>query len=327
MVCWNLSFIIYRRNHNRSIFLTEKLYPGIDKGLLYLASFSSLFLIPIYCFPISERLYGPYVGSVWHNETYLGMRFVAILLLIFFYRISDQYLKRFTAKDFVVECILFLIVNSIKPNFTIAFAPAMLVMMIVDIIKSKGKGFGRWVLFGIPVLIGALIFIYQYINLFAVPTDAVSDEEESHIIFVFFEAFKSQKHPFFCFLTSFAFPISILVIHCKEFFRSKFNLVCLLSWFISFLEYAFISESGSRSEHGNFSWGLQFFSFLIFCLCVGYFFIDVQKVLTARKNADGAVKSRFSISTFVEGSFFISHLFSGLFYFVLILFGCCGHMI
>ena len=92
-------------------------------------------------------LYTVYCGSVWHNESYIGMRFFAVLLLLFFYRKCNQYLNDFTVGDFFIECVLFLIVNWVKPNFTIAFAPAMLVMMIVDIIKAKGKGFVRWIMF------------------------------------------------------------------------------------------------------------------------------------------------------------------------------------
>ena len=254
------------------------LCPQTETWLLAVFSFVCMLAMPIVIFTFSERIYGPYVGTVWHNESYLGMRFVAILILIFFYRTHDRYLKSFSVKEFFIACLLFLLVNWIKPNFIIAFAPAMLVMMIVDIIKAKGKGFFKWVMYGVPVLVGALILPFQYLLLFP-----GSDDSGSSVVFIMGDFFLSQKTPVINLLLALAFPILIFIIHRKEFLKSKFHLVCCLGWVFAFLEYVFLAETGIRRGHENFYWGVRLFTFIIYCLSVGFFISDIRNYLVKKK--------------------------------------------
>ena len=71
-------------------------------------SFVCILAIPFFIPIMSERIFSPYAGSVWHNESYLGMRFMAVLILLNFYRTNETYLKRFSLKDFFISSLLFL---------------------------------------------------------------------------------------------------------------------------------------------------------------------------------------------------------------------------
>ena len=253
------------------------------------------------------------------------MRFFAILILILFYDSCNRYLERFRFRDFIIQCLLFTAVNIVKPNFIIAFAPAMLVMMIVDIIKAKGKGFWKWIMYGLPVLIGSVPLLFQYSMLFPSGTETA---ESSHVIFVLGDAVLSQKFPILEFLTSYAFPISVLILHRKELIRSKFHMVCCLGWFFSFLEFLFLSESGERATHGNFGWGLCFFTFLLFCLSFGYFINDVSSYLVLRRNKETQLnRPRPSLSLILNSVILFLHLISGLVYFCLIYLGFCAYLL
>lgn len=294
-------------------------------AVLAVFSFLCMFVIAI---PLTfdSDLYTVYCGSVWHNESYIGMRFFAVLLLLFFYRKCNQYLNDFTVGDFFIECVLFLIVNWVKPNFTIAFAPAMLVMMIVDIIKSKGKGFVRWIMFGVPVLIGSLIFIYQYMLLFT-NSGSGNSSEESHVIILWDYFINTQQHPFVYLVLGNAFPILVLLFHFREIVKSKFYLVCYLAWFFSLLEFVFLYESGPRMYDGNFSWGLQFFTFVLFCLSVKHLIDDLCDYQLRRKRSDKSKLEKCDLILGCEALVFSVHLYYGLVYFTLILFGRCGYWI
>ena len=299
----------------------KRLCPNADFGLLAGSSFACMFAIPIFMYPLTDYIYSCYVGAIWHSETYLGMRLFALLVLMFFLRTNEHYLEKFSIRDFILESLLFLAVNWIKPNFIIAFGPAMLVMMIVDIIKAKGKGFINWMLYGIPVLIGSAILPVQYLLLFP----SSGSGEDAGIILIFGEFFESQRIPIIYFLFAFAFPIFVFVLHRKEFIKSRFHLVITLGWVFAFLEYFFLAESGRRRGHENFCWGLRLFSFIIFCLSVAYFMKDVIKYRAENKQKDKEKKKSFISPFTIEVILLVAHLLSGALYFGGVLLGVCGY--
>ena len=192
----------------------------------------------------------------------------------------------------------------------------MLIMMIADIITAKGNGFSKWVMYGLPVLIGSVVLIFQFLLLF----QNTGSSDSSQVIFVLGDAIKNQRYPVIEFLRTYAFPIYIFVIHRKEFSKSKFHIVCCLGWFFSFLEYAFLAETGFRATHGNFTWGIHFFTFLIFCLGVGYWINDLTSYSNSKKSTKKADKSQY-VKLIIGGLLLGLHLISGLMYFGFVLLG------
>ncbi len=302
--------------------LLNNLCPNTKKHYLYFLSIVCMFFAPI-SIPTINPLYATYSGSVWHNETYIGMRFFAVLFLLFFYRTCDHYIKGWSAKVFFMELFLITLVNWVKPNFTIAFAPAMLIMMIIDIFESKGKGFISWIMYGLPILIGALVFLYQYSVLFSQASDGTKREASSSVIFVLGDMLLLQEHPFVVFFLSNSLPLVIALFHHKDIIESKFHKVCYLSWLFSFLEYAFLAESGERMYHGNFSWGIHFFSFLLFCLSVGFWVNDAHFVRAQRNIKKSAFNTMFIIESFL----LLLHFLMGLEYFFFVALGRCAYTI
>ncbi|MBO4426773.1 MAG: hypothetical protein J5776_07170 [Clostridiales bacterium] len=296
--------------------LLKKLCPTAKFNHLAVFSFICLIAIPLFIPPFSEKIYGPYVGAVWHNESYLEMRVFALLILLVFFRTNEHYMKAFVLKDFIIECLLFLLVNLAKPNFIIAFAPAMLVMMIIDIIRAGGKGFFNWALYGIPVIVGSLVLPFQYLFLYS-----GSDGDDSSVVFILGDFILSQKHPILNIVLSFVLPVMIFVMHRKEFLKSRFHLICLLGWFFSFLQYVFIGETGIRRLHENFYWGVRFFSFVMFCLCIGYFLEDIRKYKELKDQNNGNTNSKARAMFFAENMLIIAYTVAGIVYFALILLG------
>ena len=299
--------------------LLKMLCPSVSYGLLAAISFISMLVMPINVPVLSEYVYTSYCGSVWHNESYLGMRFFALLVLMFFLKTNENYLKSFSPKEFVLGCVLVFVVNYVKPNFIIAFAPAMLIMMIVDIAKTRGKGFVRWLLYGSSILVGSLILPFQYLLLF----NEAETGDDPGVIFVLGDFILCQKHPLLNILFGLTFPILVFVIHRKELIKSKFHIVCLLAWVFAWLEYAFLAEGGSRYGDGNFSWGLQLFTFVVFCLSLGFYSNDLQCYLNARREKSSTKRPLWF---FVESILLALHLYCGILYFFAVFFGKCGFL-
>lgn len=293
-------------------YLLKQLLPEEKEYILMIFAVLSMHLIPIYIPSISELLYGALFGSVWHNETYIGMRFFAILLLIFFYKTHGRYLELFSARDFIISTILFSLVNLSKPNFIIAFAPAMLIMMIYDIVKAKGKGLRNWFLFGIPVLISGIILVPQYLSLFG-PTSSTSD---SHVIIDLSSIFSRLN---LSIIGCIAFPLYIFVTNFKTIIKNKFYSVCFGSWLFSFFQYLFLSETGTRAADGNFTWGIDFFCYLIFVLCIALLLNNL------RKNTNKAGRIVLNLKSSIPIILLAFHLLFGLLYFVRVALGECAY--
>ena len=134
-----------------------------------------------------------------------------------------------------------------------------------------------------------------------------------------------QKHPIINLLFAIAFPVFMFIIHRKEFIKSKFHMVCSLGWVFAFLEFFFMSETGIRRGHENFYWGVRFFTFLVFCLSIGYFinYLRAYRMNKKKNSADKENSKRNSTISlfFVENMFVLLHLLAGLVYFILVVLG------
>lgn len=308
----------------------KRLAPDCNSKLLLLLSFICLFSIPLYVPYINGMMYaGGFSGANWHNDTYIGMRLLAIILLFFFCEWSERYLRNFGIKEIIVSTILFSVINWAKPNFIIAFAPAMLIMMIVDIVRSKGIGFKNWILFGVPVLISCLVLLYQAKSLFGV--EQIDGTGHEGVIISFGTNLKSYDHPVIMIFQSMAFPLIVFVLNRREVIRSKISLVSILTYVFAFIEFLFLGESGYRAEHGNFGWGLSLASYLLFCISCVFFAGNIHSFIVSKPkgknireyaNAD----PKHFLKLFGTGFILVLHLLCGIMYFVIVSLGACAYM-
>ena len=243
--------------------LMKMLMPqGSALGLHFLA-FACCFVMPLYIPAIHPQRYmGLQSGTIWHNSTYMGMKFAAVLLLIFYFRYQERYEKKFAAGDFVIFTLLLILVNLMKPNFLLCFAPAMAAVLLGDCIASRGKTLKRQILFGIPVLISLAVIIYETMVLFS------GERSESSITLALAYGLRLRtKHPVASLIQSAAFPLLVLAGNLEELKKDRVFRTSWLIWLFGLLEYLFLCETGPRKDHGNFSWGYSFCVFLVFAVC------------------------------------------------------------
>lgn len=242
-----------------------------DLSLIFLIAASAIFLSSIYI----PRFYSVFYNSgdgcytdftqPYHGATYLVMRFFSVLTLMMYFKIEKDYLKKISLKDLAIFFVLLVLVNAAKPNFFIAFAPAMLCFLIYDFIRTQAKGFLQIVKFGLPVLFSASVLLFQSSVLYNSDSAAPSGIEVS------FRQFKQvlDSHTFWGYLiagASFVILVSALCIIHKQFTRQL--AFGWLTYGFSFVQRWFFFETGPRAEHGNFSWGAKCTSFLLTLVCL-----------------------------------------------------------
>ena len=259
-----------------SVFLTYILIKnhvsGMPKKYLYLAAFICNIYMPIHapCFNAS-----PYVGmfgfNLWHNLTYIAMKpFAIISIILFFSLISSYKTKPILITEFICFSGFLFIASLFKLSFAFGFMPCLLVMMIIDFIKSKGKNILNYILFGATMLPTGLLMIWQKTQLF---------DQTSEIEFDFLKIWLLYTDtPLISIGLSLAFPLIILIFNYKDLIRCK---IYQFSWFfaaVNILIFACLCESGPREMHGNFGWGTHFAVGLLFVVSMCKFLNQVRNI-------------------------------------------------
>ncbi|MBR0514235.1 MAG: hypothetical protein IJK06_08310 [Clostridia bacterium] len=228
-------------------------------------------------FYLAQNYTGPgSAGSIctqpWHNPTYQLMRLFGIATLFFFFKIRSQYLvKGIKIKDWLLFFISLTLTNAAKPNFFIAFAPAMLIFLIYDFIRQRGKGFFRMVYFGAGVLCSMPVLFIQKSILF--PEDVAKINNTEQVYGIEFSTSVIQKMwregtvmPYLVTGLLFFVIITILcVINHRIDQRIIFGWLMLI---IAILEFWFVTETGPRAAAGNFGWGIPFCAFALANICI-----------------------------------------------------------
>ena len=270
---------------------------AIAAGLLFLTNI----YIPVW-FP---RFYmGSIISQPWHNITYASMRPFAVLTILFFSDLFSIYRneKKISGKYWGLTCASLFMATLMKPNFLMAFAPALLTFLIVDLLKKKNTFKNEFIL-GCVVLPACAIMPIQALLLF---------DEESGIIFapsIFF--FTEGKLIFIMkFVSCLTLPLLIYIYNRRNLLKGADFAAIGYLW--SLLEGMFFMESGMRQTHGNFLWGCEIMGYILFMYAVPMLLINIREYLKGniRKTTENRI---YIISCSV---LLCLHLLSGIAYMI-----------
>ena len=203
-------------------------------------------------------------ANEWHNSTYICMKAAGILAILLFLKIENNYLQKIDIYEYILFCIALSLVNAIKPNFILAFAPTMLIYLIIDFFKNikNKKAIINIIIFGCAVLISLLVLVYQWKVLYVEDFEAGIRIDKMSLLK------RIHKYPIISMVQSAAFPLFILVTNFKRIIKDrKYSFIYLFS-LIALLEYLFLKETGLRAQHGNFEWGYSFSLMIAFITSV-----------------------------------------------------------
>lgn len=245
-----------------TIYVTYRLFQELlsqynikDEVLLLFALLCNI-AMPFYVWIVQgSRYIGYQSATIWHNPTYICMKFFGVISALYYLRLEKKYRQGLTWKEWVTMALLFAVTTLVKPNFLMVFAPAMAIFLLADLIKREN--FRNIFIFGLTVLPSLLVILWQSVILFGADT---GNGIEIHFGYTFT---RFSQHPIATLLLSIVFPLYVLLFAWKELLRDRGYLFSWVVWGIGLLMVTFLTETGERAGDGNFLWGYYFGIFLI----------------------------------------------------------------
>jgi len=247
-------------------------------------------------------------GNLWHNSTYLVMRLFACLTIIWYLRCKGKYAKKLPLFDGIIYSFLLILTTSVKPSFILVFLPTMAILLLIDLIK--GVSFKRIALFAITVLPSLALLLIQQVILFR------GTSESGITIDPWYTLSLHANHPKVTLILSIAFPLLVLVFSVRKLWKDSLYLGTWIMWGIGFLQILLITETGARSNDGNFIWG---YAFCIFVLNIFSLLVYIGQL---KKKEDCLGPNWLQkIYFFVAGFLFLYQTFCGIQFFIWMLQG------
>lgn len=247
-------------------YLFEKAGIKTNYFVLLLVSMIFLFVGNMYIPDLFEKFYaGSANTQPWHNSSYLLMRLFSVLAIGFYFKIEENYLTEIKVKDWLLFTLFLTLSNWSKPSFLIAFAPIMLVYLIIDFIRRRTKGTVQMIKFGTAVLCSLPICFWQAGKLWP-SEDSGSGENDGGVTITLEKLvdFFQDSDSVWYVIAGFSFPllVTLVCLICRQ--KSKILTASWLMYIVSWLEQKMLVEYGERAAHGNFGWGRKFFAYFLY---------------------------------------------------------------
>ncbi len=230
--------------------LLRQMFPTLDSGFALLASLLAHICGP-WIVPGQVQMYlGVYNGNVLHNMTLLFSRMPVPLVLLFFFRLWDARRDRLRLSDWLGLALTLTLSTLFKPSFLGAFAPAVLVMLVWDFVKTRCKGFRNEFLIGCAVLPSAAVLLWSSSVLFAEDFAGTSSGVALRAL-----TLGGLLSLLVMYLRGLLLPLwSHFTQGIKEPERGHLCIVWGVLG-VAVLEALALTETGFRANDGNFEWG------------------------------------------------------------------------
>ena len=106
-------------------------------------------------------------GTIYHNTTYIMLAPFALLAMLAFYRVWPTMRGKLDLRAYAVYTVLLTVATSFKASLIFAFAPALLVLLIVDFARTSAKNLKNEIIMGCSVFPGVALCVIQASVLFA----------------------------------------------------------------------------------------------------------------------------------------------------------------
>ncbi len=265
-------------------FLLRRMFPTLDTALALLAAILAHVCGPWILPGQTEMYLGVYNGNVLHNMTLLFSRTPVPLVLLFFFRLWDAREGRLRLTDWLGLALTLMLSTLFKPSFLGAFAPAVLVMLIWDFIKTRARGFKNEFLIGCAVLPSAAVLLWSSSVLFAEDFAGTSSGVALRAL-----TLGGLLSLLVMYLRGLLLP---LWSHFTQGVRERERGHLRIVWGIlgvAILEALTLTETGFRANDGNFEWGSLALYPTVFALAIALLIRFLQRA--DRKKRPDAVKA------------------------------------
>ena len=279
--------------------------------------------------PLFLRFYNRfyYLGqgtpNPWHNPTFTGVRpfMICITLLTIRYWQTDA-ADRCTLWGVSVSgrrllqillAVLLAYSTLIKPSFLTIYLPACVLLVLIRLIRMRGKGFFRLLLEHLYFIPAGLVLVWQYARTYVSPNAAAAGSGVA--VSLFRAAGRYAPSVAVSWVMRMAFPLAVIII-----WRRQIRKVPLFSLILA--EYVFgqaiafvFTETGSRASHGNFGWGNMLGTSMIWIFCLIFYVQQYYKEKTGMKQTGAGMRVRYIL----PGLLLLWHLSAGIVYYISLL--------
>lgn len=213
-----------------------------------------------------------------------------------------------------------------KPSFLQFFAPAILIFLLIDVIRTRGMLLPFCIKLALAYIPAAIIILSQFSSFFgaagivsvsALAADTAAEAAEtvtqSGVAIYFIQRSFSGLGDFLLALWEAlletlylcAFPLFMLLVAPRFSIRNTGYRLGLIGMIVARLEALCLHETGSRASHGNFLWGYYLSSWMLWCAAIGLY-----TQLVTEKSAAG------KLTRWGGTALLLWHLLCGIFYLV-----------
>ena len=235
--------------------LLQHLMPKVNRWIVWVFAFLANMFFTF------NLTYIPHIGSldvrgmlnfnVYHNPTYIMMKPFAIFSVWFFLRLMNKYTEKgIKVSEWFIFSGLMLLTTFFKPNFMIGFSISMLIVLIFDFFRHKGKIILHCIALGTTVFPSVALMVYQQATLF----NANSQLKIGFMTGLRAMAYRTE----FTIPLSLVFPVIILIFAFRDLFKDRYYTFGWLHMLVNLSITLFVYETGHRLPHGNFIWSSFF---------------------------------------------------------------------
>lgn len=227
----------------------------------------------------------------WHSPTQQLMILFAMLSLLLFLRIYENYMDRIDPKMWAGLMVTSLISVWAKPSFMLVFTPVLIVVFLIELaVHAKdgqtAKRFKRLVIFGLSMVPSGILILFLNSSIYGegsknkVAVSVGGADGFGYNIYI----------AAFCGLL---FPALVFIFNYKRLKELPYQ-ISLGMLIMGIAEWMIFYEEGSRTNSGNFAWGRQFgcYYFFVCAIALAYANWNDSEFLAGRK---GLRKAYFAV--------------------------------
>jgi len=217
-------------------------------------------------FDYAYRCMGIYTPNPIWNATYLATRPFTVICFFEAAKVLKNYRKNFTWKGCIPFAVSLFLMTITKPSYTMVLVPLMGIMLLADLVKSKGKSFKNAFFLCVTMIPTGLDLLYQFFGVFT-GTNVKGEETGIGIAFGLVWNNFTKSIPL-SIVMGMALTLGVLalnlVFNCKM-LREKFTYrFAWYNYLVGMGMFLLFYEKGFRMEHANFSWGYMHGMFFVF---------------------------------------------------------------
>lgn len=251
-------------------------------------------------FDYAYRCMGIYTPNPFWNATYLATRPFTIVCFFEAAKLLKSYREHFAWKDCIPFALSLFLMTITKPSYTLVLVPLMGILLLVDLVRSRGKSFRNAFCLCVTMIPTGLDLLYQFFGVFS-GTNVKG--EETGIGFAFAKVWSNfSKNIPLSILMGMALAIGVAVLNWRTLKEKFVYRFAWYNYFVATVMFLCLYEKGFRMMHANFSWGYMH----------GMFFVFFLTLVLILKNTVEWHKSWKAIFLPAEWAVFAYHLVCGV---------------